>query len=146
MEDFKKTTIEIPVRFRDVDAMGHVNNAVYFTYFEEGRKALLLEVLGIVDPADYSFILASIRCDFRKAVRMGDHIALDIWVGEIGRRSFTFKYSLRDVKDPGIQYASGESVQVSFDYKANKSCPIPEELAKKIQGYKESPRNAGRMP
>ena len=54
----KKISTPIAVRFRDVDSMGHVNNAVYFTYFEEGRKAFVHELFGLKRPTDFQFILA----------------------------------------------------------------------------------------
>ncbi len=54
-----KTIItNLSVRFSDIDAMGHVNNAVFFTYFEEGRKEFLYSLFNIINPEDYSFILA----------------------------------------------------------------------------------------
>ena len=135
MEKLKKISTHIEVRFRDVDSMGHVNNAVFLTYFEEGRKAFLSEVLGIVDPADYPFILARIDCDFLKPVRLGNSLILLIWIGEIGERSFAFKYQLADAKDVSLTYGKGESVMVYFDYRINKTMPIPGDFLEKISPY-----------
>jgi acyl-CoA thioester hydrolase len=83
----RKVTTDITVRFSDIDAMGHVNNAVYLTYFEEGRKAFLGEAVGIVHPADYPFILARTVCDFVKPIRLEDRVALDVWISGIGKKA-----------------------------------------------------------
>jgi acyl-CoA thioester hydrolase len=68
----------INVRFNDIDAMGHVNNAVMFTYFEEGRKALFLERLKGVKGGGFNFILAHIQCDYLLPVRLEDRPVLKI--------------------------------------------------------------------
>ena len=74
----KKYSVDICVRFRDIDSMGHVNNAVFFTFFEEGRKAFLNKILNISNPDDYNFILAHIDCDFLKPVKINDQITLQL--------------------------------------------------------------------
>ncbi len=68
MIEHKKIVTEIKTRFRDIDSMGHVNNAVYLTYFEEGRKEFIYSLFGIINPEDYNFILAHIACDFLKPI------------------------------------------------------------------------------
>ena len=137
MHKQKKISTDMVVRFRDIDSMGHVNNAVFLTYFEEGRKAFLSEVLDIVNPEDYPFILAHIDCDFLKPVRLGDNLALHVWIGEIGEKSFSFKYELADREDTSVTYGKGESVMVYFDYRTNRAIPIPRDFLKKISPYSE---------
>jgi acyl-CoA thioester hydrolase len=137
MNKQKKISTDIVVRFRDIDSMGHVNNAVFLTYFEEGRKAFLSEVLDIVNPADYPFILAHIDCDFMKPVRLGDNLTLFVWIGEIGEKSFAFKYQLADRNTTSVTYGKGESVMVYFDYRTNRTIPIPGDFLEKISPYSE---------
>ena len=137
MKGHKRIITDITVRFRDVDAMGHVNNAVFFTYFEEGRAAFLDEVLGIVDPGDYPFILAHLNCDFNRPVKLGDRLVLEIWVDDIGKKSFTFKYRVINGDNEGLEYAKGESIMVLFDYTENKTIPIPHDFLEKITPYSE---------
>jgi len=115
--------------------MGHVNNAVYLTYFEEGRKAFLGKAAGIVHPADYPFILARTACDFVKPIRLEDRVALDIWISGIGTKSFTFKYELHDGN--GAVYGRGESVMVMYDYGSGKTIPIPGGFLERIREYSE---------
>ncbi len=137
MKGHKKVSTDISVRFRDVDAMGHVNNAVFFTYFEEGRAVFLDKVLGIVDPGDYPFILAHMNCDFIRPVKLGDRVLLEIWVDDIGKKSFKFKYRVSDRDDGNLEYAKGESIMVLFNYTENKTIPIPQVFLEKIIPYCE---------
>jgi len=138
MDDHKKIITGIPVRFRDIDAMGHVNNAVYFTYFEEGRKAFVREVFGIVSPSDYNFILAHISCDFLRPIKISDAVYLETWIGEIGQKRFDFIYRLAQKSansDAPVVYAKGRSVQVFFDYQKNTTVTIPVFVREKILEY-----------
>lgn len=124
---------QIEVRFRDIDAMGHVNNAVYFTYFEEGRKAFFHQVLNSSDPLDFPFILAHIDCDFIQPVQLGDDVTLQMWIGTIGSKSFTIQYQLTN---GSTVYAKGKSVQVCFDYKENRSIPVSPEFSQMLGAYR----------
>jgi acyl-CoA thioester hydrolase len=142
MSAHKRMAIDIHIRFRDIDSMGHVNNVVYLTYFEEGRKEFVRSVFGIVNPEDYNFILAHISCDFLKPIRISDTVYLEIWVGEIGRKRFDFSYRLvskDSINDESAVYAKGRSVQVFFDYKKNTTVPIPEHILEKITEYSDMP-------
>jgi acyl-CoA thioester hydrolase len=127
--------IQIHVRFRDIDGMGHVNNAVFFTYFEEGRKVFFQKIATGSDLAIFPFILARIGCDFLSPIKLDTLLSLEMWVKEIGNKSFALGYHLADATDPSISYAKGESVQVCFDYGENKSIAVPAELKQKLTEY-----------
>lgn len=133
----KKIITDITTRFRDIDSMGHVNNAVYFTYFEEGRKEFLRSLFNIVNPNEYNFILAHIRCDYLKPIRISDPISLELWVGEIGLKKFDLVYAIVNRDDSSAVYATGRSVQIFYDYKKNASMPIPQYFLDKILEYAE---------
>lgn len=133
----KKIITDITTRFRDIDSMGHVNNAVYFTYFEEGRKEFLRSLFNIVNPDEYNFILAHIRCDYLKPIRISDPISLELWVGEIGLKKFDLVYAIVNRDDSSAVYATGRSVQIFYDYKKNASMPIPQYFLDKILEYAE---------
>ncbi len=133
----KKIITDITIRFRDIDSMGHVNNAVFFTYFEEGRKVFLDTLFNIVHPEEYPFILAHIECDYLKPVRISDPISLNLWVGETGQKKFDLIYKIVDRNDQSIVYASGRSVQIFYDYKKNLTIPIPQYFFDKIAEYTE---------
>jgi len=130
--------IDIEVRFRDLDAMGHVNNSVFFTYFEEGRKSFSRHVFHYNDPSEFTFILAHIRCDYLKPIKLNDRITLQMWVTDVGNKSFNFGYKLMDRSDDSVVFATGESVQVCYDYRAQKSMTIPNEMRAKLLEYLRS--------
>ncbi|GAB6190708.1 acyl-CoA thioesterase [Desulfocastanea catecholica] len=138
MIEHKKIVTEIKTRFRDIDSMGHVNNAVYLTYFEEGRKEFLYSLFGIINPEDYNFILAHIACDFLKPIKISDTVSLEIWVGKIGGKRFDFIYKLLKKgvnENESSVCANGRSVQVFFDYKQNITLPIPAHIRKKLSEF-----------
>ncbi len=117
----------IEVRFRDCDSLGHVNNAVYFTYFEQARYAWLHERMNGWSAGEASMILARAECDFRAQVSHGEVVEVRLRVDRIGRSSFDVDYAV--VRVPGGQVvATARSVQVMYDYVAGKSIPIPREL------------------
>ena len=136
MDTMKKFTIDIDVRFRDLDAMGHVNNAVVFTYFEMGRINFFGRILKSAAPPDFNFILAHISCDYIKQILLPDPLRLHMWIGKIGHKSFEFRYGLRDRMNEDIVFAKGESVQVCYDYKRNIAFPLPEPIKTRLMDYR----------
>jgi acyl-CoA thioester hydrolase len=125
----------IEVRFRDLDALGQVNNAVFFTYFEEGRKNFSKNIFKASDLSDFTFILAHIRCDYLKPIKFNDNITLQMWVQHIGNSSFSFGYKLMDAKDPTMVFATGESVQVCYDYSTDSSMAVPDAMRAALSQY-----------
>jgi len=108
MHSDKLFSTNVEVRFRDLDALGHVNNSVYFTYFEEGRKHFSKRVFGVSDISDFKFIMAHIQCDFKRPIQFNDHAVLQMWVKNIGTKSFSFEYRLVDLSDEAMVYATGK--------------------------------------
>jgi len=135
MHSDKLFSTNIEVRFRDLDALGHVNNAVYFTYFEEGRKYFSKKVFGVSDISDFKFIMAHIQCDYIRPIQFNDHVILQMWVKNIGTKSFSFEYRLVDFSDEAMVYATGKSIQVCYDYEKNRSIEVPAEMREKLTRY-----------
>lgn len=135
MQSHKMFSTDIEVRFRDLDALGHVNNAVFFTYFEEGRKNFSKKIFKVSDVSDFTFIMAHIRCDYLKPIKFNDSITLQMWVRHIGNRSFSFKYKLIDSKDESMVFAMGESVQVCYDYTTDTSMAVPDKMREALSKY-----------
>jgi acyl-CoA thioester hydrolase len=125
----------IEVRFRDLDAIGHVNNAVFFTYFEEGRKHFSKKVFEVSDVSDFNFIMAHIQCDFIKPIQFNDRVILQMWVKDIGTKSFSFEYRLVDLSDEAMVYATGKSIQVCYDYQKNRSIEVPAKMRERLTLY-----------
>jgi acyl-CoA thioester hydrolase len=100
----------VPVRYRDLDPMGHVNNAVYATYLEEVRTAFFREEVG-VDLADSQAALASLDIDFRAPIQGTGTVRASLEVTNVGTTSLTFGYELHH---DGRLVAEGETVQVAL--------------------------------
>jgi len=135
MHSDKLFSTNIEVRFRDLDAIGHVNNAVYFTYFEEGRKHFSKKMFDVSDISDFKFIMAHIQCDFIRPIQFNNHVVLQMWVKNIGTKSFSFEYRIVDFSDEAMVYATGESIQVCYDYEKNRSIEVPAEMKEKLTRY-----------
>jgi acyl-CoA thioester hydrolase len=107
------------VRFRDVDSLGHVNNAAYLTYLEQARIAFLAPF-----GADQTqMILARVEIDFRSQVGFGDEVELEVRPLRVGTKSFELGYTLR-VR--GEIVAEAKTVLVAFDYAAGRTMELPE--------------------
>ncbi len=133
-------THRIEVRFRDCDAMGHVNNAVYFTYFEQAR-AVMAETLGLrreLSQAGLGVILAHTSCDYKAQVVFGDQVEVGVRVVGLGRTSFTSEFEARRVRDDAV-VAVGKAVQAVFDYDAERTTPIPDGLRAKLEALMTGP-------
>jgi acyl-CoA thioester hydrolase len=122
----------LSVRFRDCDPRGHVNNAVYFTYFEECRLALWRHLTGADGMPGFGTILARAECDFRAPAFVNDLLDVRVKVGEIGRSSITLVYEIMNVKTRQV-LASSKAVLVTFDYQAQKPVPVPDEVRQLIE-------------
>ena len=109
------------VRFRDCDAMGHVNNAVYSTYLEESR----IGVLGALT----EFILARVEIDFRSELRMGEEVEVRTRCSRIGSKSFDLEHV---IAAGGRVVAEARSVLVSYDYDRGESVPVPDALRERL--------------
>ena len=105
------------VRFRDCDAMGHVNNAVFSTYLEESRIGVLGDLID--------FILARVEIDFRSELRMGEEVEVRTRCSRIGTKSFDLEHVI-SAGDRVV--AEAKSVLVSYDYELGTSVPVPDGL------------------
>jgi acyl-CoA thioester hydrolase len=111
------------VRFRDVDVMGHVNNAVYLTYMESARVAYLLHLGTAQGLADLGIIVARVEIDFRAPVSFGEEVEIGVRTSRFGTKSFDLEYELRA---SGRVVAQATSVCVGYDYLSGTTVPIPE--------------------
>ncbi|MEW6569007.1 MAG: thioesterase family protein [Chloroflexota bacterium] len=135
MSDFRFSHA-IEVRYADIDAQGHVNNVVYFTYMEQAR-ARYLEHLGLWDGKDFNalgIILAEASCTYRAPIRYGQAIDVGVRAARLGKRSFDLVYTVRDAGD-GREMASGRTVVVAYDYTRRETIPIPEAWRRAIEAF-----------
>ena len=112
----------IPVRFRDIDAMGHVNNAVYATYLEQARADFFREVVdeGLTE---VETVLASLTIEFRQPITADQTITVGLSIPELGKTSIPMECEIR--REDGTVAATAETVQVAYDSEAESSRPIP---------------------
>ena len=123
---------EIDVRFRDIDAMGHVNNAVYATYVEQARTEYFRDVLD-ADLSAVSTVLASMSLDFRRPVELTDgSVTVTVDVVDIGRSSVTMSHEIR-TGDAVV--AEAEATLVSLDPESGEPCPVPAEYRSVMESY-----------
>jgi acyl-CoA thioester hydrolase len=124
-------TMRMPVRWGDMDAMGHVNNTVYFRYIETARIAWLEEIGALPDPNGIGPVLINARCSFLKQLKYPAEIEVTSFAGLPGRSSFEVSHEIRLVGADGqaaALHAEGAAKIVWVDFQAEKSVPLPEEL------------------
>jgi acyl-CoA thioester hydrolase len=109
------------IRFRDIDLLGHVNNAVYLSYLEQAR-ALYLQNLGLRQHHPTTILVRN-EIDYRRALHLGDPLEVAVRVSNIGNKSLEFQY---EVRSSGAVCAVASSVHVWFDFDANASVRVPD--------------------
>lgn len=122
---------DIQVRFRDIDAMGHVNNAVYATYVEQARTEYFRQILDEGLDA-VSTVLASLELSYERPILLDQSVTIEIDVPEMGRSSLPMTY---EVLADGERVATAESVQVFLDPETEKPSPIPDRFRKRIAEF-----------
>ncbi len=125
---------EIVPRFRDTDAMGHINNAVYVTYLEVARQVYWARLDAHSDYRRVPFILAHVTVDFRSEALVSEVLESGIRLAWIGGRSFSFEYRIRE-KSSGRLVVEARTVQVCYDYAAKKTIPMPDELRRSLESF-----------
>ena len=129
---------ELRPRFRDSDAFGHINNAVYVTYIEVARQEYWRAFRREQDYGRVPFILAHVSIDFRSEALVRELLVLHIRCDSIGTKSFTFEYEIREA-ETGRLVVEASTVQVCYDYEAKKSIPVPDELRQRLETFEGRP-------
>src|SRR5690606_8083072 len=112
----------IPIRWGDQDAQNHVNNTLYFRYFEEARMQLFQRA-GITLPSSKVGILAHTSCDFLKPLMYPATIVVSQVLARVGRSSMAVDTLIEREDEPGVAYAKGSYIIVGVDAATGKSCP-----------------------
>jgi acyl-CoA thioester hydrolase len=124
---------QVSVRWRDTDALGHVNNAVYLTYLEEARDAFYLRVLG--DPI---YVVVRLEIDFRAEVRHADRtVRVDITVERLGTTSLTTRETIRTTQ--GEVAAEARVITVHWDQDARTAVPFSDQQRARLAEFAPSP-------
>jgi len=131
-------SVEVPVAWGDMDALGHVNNTVYFRYFETARIACFDALgFGSEDAGDAAGavgpILHSTSCRFRIPLTYPDTVTVGARVGEVGEDRFTMQYRVVSHRH-GAVAADGEALVVTYSYAAGRKAPVPDALRAQLDG------------
>ncbi len=132
--------ISIKVRFSDLDAMGHVNNAAYLSYLEEARIAYFNKVLNIPDNnIAFVAVIARIEIDYIRQIRLGDQVEVYTRCAKIGNKSSDIE-NLIVVDEQGNKKITAKAATklVSFDYSKKVSVPVSEDVKNKIQRFEQN--------
>ncbi|MGZ4258312.1 MAG: acyl-CoA thioesterase [Gaiellaceae bacterium] len=120
---------EEPVRFRDIDAMGHVNNAVFLTYIESARSAFFWHLGLARSLEDLTLVVARVEIDFRAPVGFPEVVEVGVRAGRFGEKSFGLDHELR-VR--GELVAEAKTVLVAYDYNRAETVTIPSDWREKL--------------
>jgi len=137
----------IEIRYGDLDPQGHVNNARYLTYFEQARVAYIVS-LGLWKSAsfmDFGVILADAQVTFKAPIFYGAEILVDVCVTRLGNKSLTMEYCIKEACS-GREYATGSTVLVAYDYRANETITIPDTWRNTIADFEKIPAAAQTWP
>ncbi len=124
----------IPIRWGDMDAMGHVNNTVYFRYLETIRIEWMRSIGCQPDPQGEGPVIVNAFCTFHKQLEYPGDVVATMYVSDPGRSSFESWCTLSRADDPDTVYASGGATTVWVNFPLQKSAPIPPRLREHIQG------------
>jgi acyl-CoA thioester hydrolase len=116
------TQVTIPIRWRDVDNYGHVNNAVYLTYLEEARDRWVRETLG----PEVDFVIVRIAIDYRRELSQDD-VEVTVSCRGVGYGTSSIRTAEEIVAKAGWVAAASESVIVAHDANARASRPLTDE-------------------
>jgi acyl-CoA thioester hydrolase len=130
----KKLVFEatLPIRWGDMDAMGHVNNTLYFRYLEIVRIDWFRSLDCVPDPRGTGPLIVNAFCNFHKQLEFPCDIVVKMYASDPGRSSFETWATIERTDDRGVIYASGGATTVWVDFPAQKSVPIPDWFRKHL--------------
>ena len=129
---------KIQVTFRDLDALGHVNNAVFFSYLESARIKYITQFIEQGLPNQFELlsipiILVEATCTYKSQALFGEHLTVGVGVSRFGTKSFDLTYKI--IGEDGRLVATGKTIQVMYNYDANSAFPIPEEIKASVFAF-----------
>ena len=133
IDEFRHRT-RLEVRFRDIDAFRHVNNAAFFTYIEEARIRYLCDLLEIEAVERLPMILAAVQIDFKSPILYGQEVEIGTRVDWVGNTSFSMSHHL--TASPGARVvAEAATVLVAYDYATEAPMPVPDAWRNAFAGW-----------
>ncbi|HSW15948.1 MAG TPA: thioesterase family protein [Ramlibacter sp.] len=126
----KKLVYELvtPIRWGDMDAMGHVNNGSYFRYMESCRFDWLRAIGAQPDGTGVGVVLMNAFCTFHQQLEYPGDVLVRMYVSDVGRSSFETWVTMARADQPDVLCASGGATTVWVDYARHKSAPLPDSM------------------
>ena len=124
----------LQIRWNDVDKFGHVNNSVYFQYYDTAKTDYIASLCEGVNWDKYAIVVVHIESDFYAQVKAGSHIAVRTRVKHVGNKSFHLDQEVIDADSEEVK-CHCQSVMVLYDLEEQKSILIPEKWAKAIRDF-----------
>ncbi len=121
------------VRFRDLDPMGHVHHSVALVYFEEARAAYWRDVAGQASGVAVGYLIGDFAVRYLARIHFPATLDVGVRVTHLGSKSWDMEYEAR--APDGTVVAGGRSTQVMYDYQAETSIPIPEDVRRRIAAF-----------
>lgn len=132
-------TSKIQVRFADIDKLGHVNNAIYLTYFEIARMQFFEDEFKNITDLDWKtkgLILAKTEVEFLSPILLDDKVEIETYCSKIGNKSFDLAYRVYKINQFGRALAArGSSVLVAYNYVEQKSIPVEANWKKELSRF-----------
>lgn len=132
----------ITIRFRDLDSLGHVNNAVFITYVEQGRIGYFRKLIGRNhDWSKFGTLLAHTSIDYHHPIYLEDDLSCGVEITKVGEKSFEVQFDLIVAKEDGTKTvcATGKNILVCFDNVAFKTALVPDDWRKKVEQFNSAP-------
>ena len=128
--------LTLPIQWGDQDALGHVNNVVYFRWFESARIEYFRQLGrgGLMSNVGVGLILASIKCDFRRQLTFPDTLQISASIVSIGRTSLRMVHRVYSTALAAVA-AEGDSYVVLFDYAQQRPVPVPDDVRQAIDAF-----------
>ena len=120
--------LTMPIRWGDMDAMGHVNNTSYFRYLEIIRIEWTRSIGCQPDPDGDGIVIVNAFCNFYKQLEYPGNVLMKMYVSDVGRSSFETWATMERADAPGTIYADGGATTVWVNFPAQKSVPLPDRL------------------
>lgn len=134
-----KYKIQMNVRFSDLDAMEHVNNAKYLTYLEDARISYLNNILNLSEASlEYQAVIAKIEINFLNQIKLGDKLEIYTRIFKLGKKSFDFEM-LIVINNNGEKVIASSSItkMVGFNYKTQQTLMLPGYFRKAVKDYEK---------
>lgn len=134
-----KHTVEIQLRFNDTDALGHVNNSTYFSFYDLGKTEYFRTVRGSnIFEREIDIVVAHAEVDFIEPVFLTDQIAVQTQVNRMGNKSFSLEQQIIDLKSGAVKCRC-TTVMVGYDFHTKRTITISDQWRKGIAKYENRP-------